>query len=133
MATIPPPPASAKSISLIRCPSAFVGCLPVCLPRESTGGYSTPLAPVLKRQGWTMFEIIDLLYAATRGARRRVSRREIMSALADARRKCGRYAGKPAPAVFTKSWPDVDPGAIAAITKNWAGALRSLGIQPGAL
>ena len=41
-----------------------------------------------------------------------------MSALADARRKCGRYAGKPAAAVFTKRWPDPDPGAIAAITKN---------------
>ena len=63
-------------------------------------------------------QIIDLLHTATRGARRRVSRREIMSALADARRKCGRYAGRPPAAVFTKSWPDMDRSAIAAITKN---------------
>ena len=59
-----------------------------------------------------------MLYAATRKARRRVSRREITVAVADARRKCGGNTGKPAPAVFTKRWPDVDPIAIAAITKN---------------
>jgi hypothetical protein len=34
-------------------------------------------------------QITEILYAATRDARRRVSRREIASACADARRRCG--------------------------------------------
>ena len=61
--------------------------------------------------------IIDLLYAATRGARRPVRRYEIAKAVADARRKCGGPANKPALS-FTRRWPDPDPAAIAAISKT---------------
>ena len=61
--------------------------------------------------------IIDLLYAATRGARRPVRRYEIAKAVADARRKCEGPANKPALS-FTRRWPDPDPAAIAAISKT---------------
>ena len=65
--------------------------------------------------------LVDLLYAATRGARRPVKRYEIAKAVADARRKCGRCVGQPPPQVFTSRWPDPDPGAIAAISKTGSG------------
>jgi hypothetical protein len=62
-----------------------------------------------------------LLIAASRGARRKVSKREIGSAVADARRKCGGKSARKAAKVFAKAWPEVDPSAIEAIRQNGPG------------
>ena len=61
-----------------------------------------------------------LLHAATRGARRRVSRREIACTMADARRKCGQNAGGQGirRGGFARTWPDVNRAAIEAIRKD---------------
>ena len=80
----------------------------------------------VEETAWDDAQIIGMLYAATRNARRPVRRYEIAKAVADARRKLGGHISEletfrnvstfPAQ-VFPKPWPAPDPAAIAAISK----------------